>query len=502
MYKNVSANFKFFNYPSLDDYLAPFVEYHTFSGIVGAYDFSSNFHQIYSSNPAQYSQDTFFRIASLSKPFLAMIVLKNFDDLHVKLSPEMFGLNGEYWPRFWSNITINDLLSHCSGIPDCFNPNFSELYSFIKGFENYQYFTNILSDELLFSKDNHGVYNYSNSNYFLLTRLLEFHKKQPYHKILNEFLIALDMLNSGLLVKEENASSSNPFDGSSGGFWDEINRENRQLEISFKHGGGAAGMFSTLEDMAKFSKELYMLANGRNCKLSELGFTQCLLNDQILKNYCDLNLDDDKYGLGFRLFKCGGFGHGGMFNGFRAKFIMNKDGQCVIEMQNRVNSFPKIADAIYYHMFLNNRDCIFPSFKSEQNILSQTLLKFLKEPKEYLNLTGIYGIHSYKLHAKNSKLIVTKYLIQDYPQNFCDFEIKLIKGEGDKYIRDFRPEVFNLSDLDQLQVQIWAIDQWQLISLPLVKESRLNDIINFITLCLFLYLFNQISLINIDKFDM
>ena len=62
--------------------------------------------------------------------------------------------------------------------------------------------------------------------------------------------------------------------------------------------------------------------------------------------------------------------------------------------------------------------------------------------------------------------------------------------------------MFNLSDLDQLQVQIWAIDQWQLISLPLVKESRLNDIINFITLCLFLYLFNQISLINIDKFDM
>ena len=496
MYKKVSANFNSFNYPSLDSCLIPFVNAHAFSGIIGIYDFSSNVHQIYSSNPDQYNFDTCFRIASLSKPFLAMLILKNFDDINIKISPEILGLNDIYWPTYWSDITISELLSHCSGIPDCLHPNFSELYTFIKEFEDPQHLTNCLSDEISFIKDNHGAYIYSNSNYFILTRLLEYHCQNTYDQILNDFLQSLDMKKSGLLVHGKNGFIDQ-IDGFYGGYWDEINGENRQFETSFRHAGGSAGMFSTLEDMAKFSKEIYMLANGYDCKLSRFGLTQSLLNDHILTNQCDESLDDDRYGLGFRLFKFGAFGHGGMFNGFRAKFIMNKDGQCVIEMQNRVNAFPKVADSIYYQMFLNNRDCIFPSFKTDESFLDQSALNFFEQPKQYLTNLENHGVHSYKIYSKDSKLIVTKFLAGDDPQNYCEFEIKLMDGENRKYFRDMRPEIFDLSDLDHLEVQIWDIDKWDSLSFFLVKESKAKDFINFITICLFFYLLNQISNKNI-----
>lgn len=496
MYKKVSAKFDSFNYPSLDVCLEPFVHSHAFSGIIGIYDFSSNFHQIYSSNSDQYSFDTCFRIASLSKPFLAMLILKNFDDINIKLSPERFGLNDIYWPTYWSDISIKELLSHCSGIPDCLHPNFSELYTFIKQFEDPQYLTNCPSDEMSFIKDNHGIYKYSNSNYFILTRLLEYHCQNTYDQILNDFLEFLDMKKSGLLVYGKNGFLDK-IDGLTGGYWDEVNDVNRQLEVSFRHAGGSAGMFSTLEDMAKFSKEIYMLSNGIDCKLSSFGLTRSVVNDHLLTNQCDASLGDNQYGLGFRLFKFGAFGHGGMFGGFRAKFIMNKDGQCVIEMQNRVNAFPKVADSIYYQMFLNNKDCKFPSFKSNESFLDQSLLDFFAQPKQYFSNVNNHGVHSYKIYSKDSKLIATKFLAEDYSKNYSEFEIKLMDGENRKYFRDMRPEIYDLSDLDHLEVQIWDIDKWDSLSFFLEKESKVNDLINFITMCLFFYLLNQISNKNI-----
>lgn len=81
--------------------------------------------------------DTVFRMASLSKVFPVLALLKqhkvNFDDPVTKYLPELRGLDKEarkkdaVWAVDWDEITIGALASHLGGIPaDC---KFIELWS-------------------------------------------------------------------------------------------------------------------------------------------------------------------------------------------------------------------------------------------------------------------------------------------------------------------------------------------------------------------------------------
>ena len=125
MHKSISANVDTVPRKNLNEFLRPYIEKHAFKGIACLFD--SDGRQIIHSSSAEYTIKTKFRIASLSKPFLALLILREFEDLDTYLSSDLFPLSdGCQFPSVWSTITIRQLLSHESGIPDCLSNK--ELY--------------------------------------------------------------------------------------------------------------------------------------------------------------------------------------------------------------------------------------------------------------------------------------------------------------------------------------------------------------------------------------
>ena len=364
----------------------------------------------------------------------------------------------------WSSITIRQLLSHKSGIPDCLSND--ELYEFL----NNPCESNLPeSTDTLFIEGNQGQYNYSNSNYFILTRLLEV-KLAPRHysDILNEFVSNLKMSNTGLVKGEED------LDGKTGGRWKEDTGKYELIPLKLKHAGGAAGMYSTINDMVRFARVIVNLRKGiQGESLANSGLTKDIIDKALTKG-------DGEYGLGFRFFENGSFGHGGMYGGFRTKLMMNSKGQGVIEMQDQINATPKIADAIYDYFILNTKQPkLFPEFRLKNEPLSATLLSSFTTPKRYANSTVLRNrVKAYELYSNGSKLMATKYVKDSEHPYKCVFEIKLADVANDSamtFVRDFQPERIVLGE-SQITVSIWDYnDGWTTLTFMLDRSFNLKD---------------------------
>lgn len=240
--------------------------------------------------------DSQFAIGSVSKQFTAacIMLLKeegklNVDDTIDKWYPDY---------QYAKDITVKNLLTMCSGIPDYVNDaNLWELasqrYDFSKTAseeENRKVSRDvILSQELEFTPD--SDYAYSNSNYFLLAEIVEQVSQKSFSDYLKEnFLIPLQMTDTG--VAEELSGS--------GRLVPNLGEENDIQTKGLCFGDG--GIISTAADMDR-----WMTSLREHTVLSE---------DSVNEMTTDYSPQSGHYGYGLFISSDGAWWHAGAVDSY------------------------------------------------------------------------------------------------------------------------------------------------------------------------------------------
>ncbi|QBA64004.1 serine hydrolase domain-containing protein [Muriicola soli] len=237
----------------IDEYLQPYLDMDAWSGLISIYKHGEPiFQKAYGYADREWkipnTKDTKFRIASISKLFTEVAILKLVEEDAISLSDPLSKFIIDY-PR-GTEITIRQLLNHRAGIPHLNNfPNYNDLIK-------YDYDINEII-ELFKNKpldyDPGERYRYSNSGYVLLAYIIEKVSQATYGDYLQkEILNPLGLANTGIdnnseiLQKRANGYMFN----SSG---DLVNAD--FVNMSIKIGGGS--MYSTAGDLNLFLQGLF-----------------------------------------------------------------------------------------------------------------------------------------------------------------------------------------------------------------------------------------------------
>lgn len=188
--------------------------------------------------------DTKFAIWSLTKSFTATAIMQLVDKGELKLSDKLCRFISNC-PADWEPITLRHLLSNTAGIPN--------YYGSEKGHAE-PISPDALLDLIASSPLNFppGEYcEYQNSSWYLLGRVLERATGQPYDAVIaNQIFKPLGMIDSGTADRTAiiigRASSYNTIDGKIG----------NAAFVDMSWLTGAASLYSTVEDLAKFGNAL------------------------------------------------------------------------------------------------------------------------------------------------------------------------------------------------------------------------------------------------------
>ena len=255
------------------------------------------------------NENTKFRIASISKTFTAVLILKAVEENKLNLNQTI----DKFFPTMINadKITISHLLYHRSGIHNFFDVNWLDWNTQFK--TEQKMIELIAKTESDFEPDSKA--SYSNSNYFLLTYILEKVYKKPYSKILEEQIInPIGLKNTyygGKINIKNNECNSYKFFGiySVNGYTGIGNWE-IEVEKDMSLLSGWGGIVSTPIDLNIFSEALF---NGK------LVSTNSLIQMKTIK---------DSFGMGLiqmPFYNKTSFGHSGGIEGFQSLFAYFPD---------------------------------------------------------------------------------------------------------------------------------------------------------------------------------
>lgn len=245
-------------------------------------------------NKAKANEDTKYRIGSISKSFTAVLVLKAVEEEELNLNQTI----DKWFPTITNanKITVKQLLCHRSGIH-----NFTDDKDYLTW--NTQPKTEKEMVEIIakggsdFTPD--GKAEYSNSNFVLLTYILEKTYSKSYADLLHEYIVKpIGLTNTyvfGNINPNNNESKSYRFNGS----WEV------EPETDFTIPLGAGAIISTPTDVTKFADNL---------------FAGKLLKPESVEVMKTIN---DGYGVGlFQIpfYKSVGYGHTGGIDGFTSVY--------------------------------------------------------------------------------------------------------------------------------------------------------------------------------------
>lgn len=232
------------------------------------------------SNGEPLTEKSLMRIASVSKSFTAFAVLQLVDEGKIKLDDPVVN----YVPKLtiddsrWDQVTIRQLLSHTSGIP---NP------TIVSPTNNLKAGVDRLHDWKLQSQPG-DKYAYSNANYWILAQLVEEISGMEFSQYLKQKIFTPLGMNDSLTA----VNSGDPVQGLPKGYvtaygtaipWTE-------LEQMFQ---GAGGVVTTASDMGKW---LSMLTKKVKSESGEQ-----LLSEELLEASYSPQPGSEKYGLGWSL---------------------------------------------------------------------------------------------------------------------------------------------------------------------------------------------------------
>src|SRR5215210_769104 len=195
---------------------------------------------------APVDKDSVFRIASMTKSFTAMSILKlrdegnlSLDDLAEKYVPELEGL--QYPTTDSPRIRVRDLMSHAAGFPED-NPWGDQQLAATEA-----QLTDMLQKGIPFSNPPETAYEYSNYGFAILGRIVTRVSGKPYPEYVQAAILGpLGMTSTTL------EPSSVPKDRLAYGYrWED---NTWKLEPPLPHGafGSMGGMLTSVSDLSKY----------------------------------------------------------------------------------------------------------------------------------------------------------------------------------------------------------------------------------------------------------
>jgi len=318
----------------LDELLTTYEKANQFSGSVliaekGRIIFEKSYGYRNAPKEEKNTNNSRYRIYSTTKIFTATVILKLEEQGKLSLDDKL----SKYFPCFLKgdSITIKNMLSHTSGIP-----------SEAEGSEytvNEETLLKSLAGKPLDFSPNKG-WNYSNSNYYLLGYIIQKVTGMEYDKVIEEFILKpLQMSNSGFHFNDlKNANKAFGYEFVSG------KNSNEALRFKTDHPFAAGAMYSTVEDMYKFSEAFY---KGK------------ILDTNVVRSMYTPYLNDH-YGFGQEIYKVPNsgkvlVGHSGGAPGYRCRFIRDlEDDIAIIVLVNSemipIDKISKDITSIIYNM--------------------------------------------------------------------------------------------------------------------------------------------------------
>ena len=337
--------------------------------------------------------DTKFRIGSMTKAFTAVLIMQLQEKGLLNVNDKV----AKYLPNYpnGDKITLHNLLSHTSGIPDVLNtPDFND-----KSPLTPEELINTFKDKPLDFKPG-SQYEYSNSNYFLLGYIIEKITGQPYETALNENILKpLNMNCSGYEVNQ--AIIKNRASGYSISNEDVFSNPD-YLDMSVAYAAGA--MYSTVSDLYKWDRALY---------------EEKLLKKESLQKIFTPNLDN--YGYGWVIEQSYGrktIWHDGAVNGFSSIIARytNED-ICIIMLQNNDTLVTErasrdIAAILFGEKYENPK--LFVEKNLNQDQIMQVVGQYQLAPDNIV-----------KVYLKDNRLyLLNQYLIIIHPLSETEFYAK------------------------------------------------------------------------------
>ncbi len=249
------------------------------------------------------NENSLFEIGSISKQFVSAAVMLLVEEGRLSLDDEIH----KYIPSLpsdWLGVTVQQLLTHTSGIPD-----YEEIYTY----DVYRF--RLTPEDVIKIAQGRPVdfqpgqgYYYSNTGYFILSMIVERIEGLPLGQVLKKRIFDPLHMSSTRMADPE-AIIKNRAEG----YWvnkkgDLINRNATETSSTL----GAGGLLSSAADMAKWDNALYgtkILSK----KSKKIIWTSVILPSGV----------DTQYGLGWRITPERGLkttSHSGQVAGFVAYF--------------------------------------------------------------------------------------------------------------------------------------------------------------------------------------
>lgn len=312
------------------------------------------------------SPNTKYRIGSISKAFTATMIMQLVDEGKLSLTTTL----DKFYPQIPNSekITIEQMLSHRSGIHSfTADPNYGkwmmnpktheELLTLISGYKP--------------DFEPNAKYDYSNSNYVLLSYIIEKLDNRSYEKSLRKRIVSKAGLKNTYYGKKTDVKDNECYSYSKKVNWEQ------EVETDMSIPTGAGAIVSTPSDLTMFANAL---------------FTKKLVSDSSLAAMTRLR---DGYGLGLMKLdfaETKGYGHGGAIDGFLNQVVYFPGSSLTIAFSsNGMNySLGKIIKGIESICF--NQPFSIPTFKT-----------VAVKPEELDKYLGVYTSKSIPL-----KITVTK----------------------------------------------------------------------------------------------
>ncbi len=359
-------------------------------------------------NKTKADENTKYRIGSTTKTFTAVLTLKAVEEGKLSLEDKL----DKFYPRIKNakDIKIEYLLNHRSGIYSVTSePNFLDWRTEDKTRD--EILTIIRNGESQFAPNSKAYY--SNSNFILLTRILEKVYGKTFNEILKEKITEPLQLSNTYLddtidtSKKESKSYKYIADWSV------------EPETSISIPLGAGGMVSTTIDLVKFVKALF---GGE------------ILNQETLKKMKNIQ---DTVGLGIFEIDVNGkiaYEHPGTIDGFRANYIYIPEDDLIYTFATNGLNFKDrdiqktVLDAMY------NKPFKIPEFGPTYDVTSEELDQYLglyssPDVPKWLKITI----------GKNGNILTAQGTMQDlFPATAIDKHTFRIGAIGAKF--EFKPE--------------------------------------------------------------
>lgn len=266
------------------------------------------------------SDTTQYRIGSLTKTFTSLLIMQLVAENKLSLQDTI----GKYLPTFvHKHITIQQLLTHTSGVPSFTNDMEKILIVMRKEQSMKEIIYNLCSDPLEFASG--SQFHYSNSGYTILAYIIEIITGKEYGQVLNEkIFVPLSM--------SQTSFGTNPAN-SKGYYLGSI-----EPGYIIKNTAGAGGISSSVTDLLKWDEAL---------KTDKL-ISQTILSQSFLPRAAYDDWDAD-YGFGWMIDKKM-FGqskshkiiyHPGTDLGYYSMFVRQPDTDNLIIMLSNNGDFPR-----------------------------------------------------------------------------------------------------------------------------------------------------------------